>query len=216
MKPLPLALALLLALPCIGAALAKDGISKVNGSIEIGNAEQAGNLHTVNGGIRIAASGSADEVSTVNGGVRLGANARASAIKTVNGGIELDEGTKVAGDVGTVNGSLRFAKGVDVGGHAKSVNGRITLDAAHVGGGIETVSADVEIGADSRVEGGLNVHKPGWGSHDTRKPRIVIGPRAIVQGALTFERDVDLFVSDTATIGAVSGATVQKFSGERP
>jgi hypothetical protein len=47
-------------------------------------------------------------------------------------------------------------------------------------------------------------------------PRIVIGPGAAVQGELRFERTVQLFVSDKATIGTVTGATPISFSGESP
>ena len=45
---------------------------------------------------------------------------------------------------------------------------------------------------------------------------MVIGPGSVVQGTLNFEREVELYVSDTATIGAVEGAKVVRFSGERP
>lgn len=222
MKRLLLAVALSLVLPCapfalVNPAFAQDDVDKVNGSIEVKNGEQAGNLTTVNGGIRIAASGSAGKVTTVNGGVRLGPQARANSVKTVNGGIDLNEGAQVSGNVATVNGGIRLGKGADVGGHAQTVNGRFALEAAHIGGGIETVGGDIEIGAESRVEGGLLVKKPtGWSWGESRKPRIVIGPRAVVQGTLDFEREVELFVSDRATIGTVKGATVQKFSGEQP
>lgn len=216
MKHLPLAVALLV-LPCAGSALAQGDVDKINGSIQIKNGEQAGDLSTVNGGIRIDAAGRAAKVSTVNGGVRLGSQARAASVETVNGGISLDQGAEVAGTVTTVNGGIRLDKSADVGGRAETVNGRISLDAAHVGGGIETVGGDVEIGADSRVEGGIVVKKPsGWSWGRSSKPRIVIGPRATVQGSLNFEREVDLFVSDSATVGAINGATAQKFSGEQP
>jgi hypothetical protein len=47
-------------------------------------------------------------------------------------------------------------------------------------------------------------------------PRIVIGPGATVQGELRFERTVQLYVSDKATIGTVTGATAIPFSGEPP
>jgi len=47
-------------------------------------------------------------------------------------------------------------------------------------------------------------------------PRIVIGPGATVQGDLHFERTVQLFVSDKATIGPVSGATPVPFTGDSP
>ena len=47
-------------------------------------------------------------------------------------------------------------------------------------------------------------------------PRILIGPGSVVGGTLDFERKVSLYVSDKATIGAVRGATVEKYSGEKP
>jgi hypothetical protein len=37
-----------------------------------------------------------------------------------------------------------------------------------------------------------------------------------VKGTLRFERPVELYVSDRATIGPVEGATPVKFSGDRP
>jgi hypothetical protein len=72
------------------------------------------------------------------------------------------------------------------------------------------------------VDGGILVQKEHtnifwffhWGSSDV--PRIVIGPGAVVQGDLRFERPVHLFVSDTATIGPVTGAVAVKFSGASP
>jgi hypothetical protein len=44
----------------------------------------------------------------------------------------------------------------------------------------------------------------------------VIGPGAVVEGDLRFERDVRLYVSDQATVGPISGATAIRFSGDRP
>ena len=45
---------------------------------------------------------------------------------------------------------------------------------------------------------------------------VVIGPHAVVQGTLEFRREVELKVSDSAQIGPVKGATVEKFSGATP
>lgn len=192
-------------------------VDKVNGSIHIEGDQQAGELSTVNGGIRVDSGGSAQKVSTVNGGIELGDRVTVDSVDTVNGGIELGQGARVARAVEAVNGHIALAHGADVAGKASNVNGRITLDAAHVGGGIETVSGDVEIGADSRVEGGLLVEQPhGWSWGKSKNPRIVIGPRAIVEGKLEFRREVDLYVSDTAHVGAITGATANKFSGDHP
>ncbi len=139
------------------------------------------------------------------------------SVETVNGGIELGQGAHVARTVEAVNGHIALAHGADVAGKASNVNGRISLDAAHVGGGIETVSGDVEIGANSRVEGGLLVEQPhGWSWGKSKNPRIVIGPHAVVEGTLEFRRDVDLYVSDSAKVGTITGATANKFTGDHP
>ncbi|MFS6660670.1 hypothetical protein, partial [Staphylococcus aureus] len=84
---------------------------------------------------------------------------------------------------------------------------------------LETVSGDINVGAGSHVEGGILVEKPNngwfhWGND--RKPVIVIGPHAVVQGTLDFRRDVVLQVSDSAQIGAVKGASVERFRGDSP
>lgn len=214
----PALAALVLSLCFAGTALAVGAdVDKVNGSIRIESGQAAGALSTVNGSIHLADDASASKVSTVNGSIELGARARVDKLDTVNGAIRIGADAKVAGTVAAVNGSITLAKGADVSGHASNVNGRFVLDAAHIGGGIETVDGDIDVGADSHVEGGILVDKSsGWFNWFSRKPRIVIGPHAIVQGTLEFRREVDLFVSDSATIGTVSGATAQTFSGAQP
>ena len=205
-----------LVLACAAHARGID-VDKVNGSIHIQGDQQAGDLSTVNGGIRVDSGGSAQKVSTVNGGIELGDRVTADSVETVNGGIEIGQGGKIARTIEAVNGHIELGKGADVSGKASNVNGRITLDSAHVGGGIETVSGDIEVGADSRVDGGILVEKPhGWSWGREKNPRIVIGPRAIVNGSLEFRREVDLYVSDTAHIGTITGATANKFSGDHP
>jgi hypothetical protein len=56
--------------------------------------------------------------------------------------------------------------------------------------------------------------KSNW-SGKPRPLRIVIGPNAKVDGALVFEREVTLYVHQSATIGSVTGATAVRYSGER-
>jgi DUF4097 and DUF4098 domain-containing protein YvlB len=216
-RPIALSAALVSLCLATGAFARGVDVDKVNGSIHIENGQQAGDLSTVNGSIRVDDGTSAAKVSTVNGSIELGEHVTADAAETVNGGIELGTGARISGAVDSVNGGVRLAKGAEIAGHASNVNGRFVLEAAHIGGGIETVSGDIEIGADSRVEGGIVVDKPhGWSWGKPRNPRIVIGPRAVVQGALEFRREVDLYVSDSAKIGAVTGAKAQSFSGEQP
>lgn len=193
-------------------------IDKVNGSIHVPDNATAGKLSTVNGGIRIGAGAHAKSAETVNGGIDVGANATLDSLETVNGGLRVSEKVKIAKTVETVNGSITLDNGVDIGGKLSNVNGGIRLDNAHVGGGIDTVSGDIEVGANSRVEGGIVVEADhSWFRMGSgRLPRIVIGPHATVQGSLVFKRDVELYVNDSATIGNVEGAKPIKFSGDRP
>lgn len=209
--------ALLLAAP----VLADDtDIDKVNGSIRVDGGQTAGDLSTVNGSIRVGDKSTVDDVDTVNGSITLGDDTTASEIDNVNGSISLGERAKVAGAVDSVNGSITLEKGADVKGQVSNVNGRIRLVAAHVGGGIVTSTGDIEVGADSRVENGIRVEKStNWslfkfGKEDV--PRIVIGPGAVVDGTLKFEREVELYVSDKAKIGTVVGAKPVTFTGAEP
>jgi predicted acyltransferase (DUF342 family) len=236
---------LVVALAFAGPLLAAPAdVNQVNGQIAIDASQQAGNLSTVNGSIRIGDRASAGEAHTVNGDIVLGNDVTvaslhsvngtlslgdgsvASSATTTNGGIHLGSHGRIAGAVTTVNGAVTLGAGADVGGRVSTVNGAVRLEAAHVGGGIETVSHDIDIGANSRVEGGLLVHKRDeswletwlrqWFPEHDPLPRIVIGPGAVVTGSLRFERAVKLYVSDRASIGAVQGATAIAFSGEQP
>jgi len=50
----------------------------------------------------------------------------------------------------------------------------------------------------------------------SRTPRIVIGPNAVVDGELRFERQVELFVHPTAKIGTVTGASAKPYPDTLP
>ncbi|WP_064504794.1 hypothetical protein [Frateuria defendens] len=214
----PILLALALTLPLAAAATEED-IGKVNGSVRVEAGQHAGDVSTVNGSVHVGDGAVVRKASTVNGSVDLGGKAQAGEVGTVNGAITLGEDSRVQGEVGAVNGAVRLGRHAEVLGKTSNVNGAIVLDAAHVAGGLGTVSGDITVGADSRVEGGILVDKPngGWlhfGSD--RKPHVVIGPHAVVQGTLEFRREVALEVSDSARIGPVKGATPVKFSGAAP
>ena len=220
-KPCPapaILFATLLAMPLMTEAA--NDISEVNGAIEVAANQQAGNLSTVNGQIQIGAGASVGAVDTVNGRISLDKGGSAESLKTVNGSITVEAEGRVGRSVTTVNGSITLEHNADVQGRVATVNGDIRLDGAHVGQGIQTVEGDIEVARQSRVEGGIHVEKEqtGWFSFSfwDQPPRIVIGPGAVVQGTLKFEREVKLYVSDTATIGPVEGAKVIRFSGERP
>jgi DUF4097 and DUF4098 domain-containing protein YvlB len=194
----------------------------VNESIRVSAGRKKEDASTVNGSIQVDANATVGGAETVNGKIELGEHATADELHTVNGSITLDSGASVAHGISAVNGKLTLHSGAEVGGGLSNVNGKILLESAHVGGLVKTISGDMDIGSNSHVDGGLLVEKGStdvfwffhWSSEDI--PKIVIGPGAVVQGTLRFEREVHLFVNDTATIGPVSGATPVKFSGDKP
>lgn len=200
----------------VALAQSPRGISKVNGGITVDAGETVGNLSTVNGGIRINANAVAGKVNTVNGAIRMDEGARAGSLDSVNGSIRLAEKSTLTGDISGVNGAITLAPQARVDGDVDNVSGTITLDAAQIGGSLSTVNGPVLIGSGSVVEGGLTVNKSNGISLGSKPPRIVIGPDAEVRGDLVFERDVELYVHDTARIGRVEGATAQRFSGSQP
>jgi len=210
---------------CILAGLSACGYSsndsdtlKVNGSIHVAAGKPSSAVATVNGSISVDEGAAITTAETVNGAVLLGAHATAASLQTVNGSITLNPDAQVAGSAEAVNGTMRLLDGAQVTGRLSNVNGDIELRAAHVAGGIRTVSGNISVSGNSRVEGGILVEKPSGGlfHFGNGVPRIVIGPGAVVQGELRFEREVKLYVSDHATVGPVSGATAISFSGDQP
>jgi len=210
-------LALLPALAC-AACVQGDGNDRINGAVNVAAGQPAADASTVNGAINVAAGAAVLKAGTVNGSIKLGDGATASKLGTVNGAITVGENARVAGDVATVNGAIKLRKGAEVGGSLRNVNGEFSIEAAHVGGDIETVVGDITVGADSRIDGGIRLTQSGGVSISIGKtiPVIVIGPGAVVAGPLEFDREVKLYVSERATIGAVTGATPVSFSGDQP
>jgi outer membrane lipoprotein SlyB len=93
-----------------------------------------------------------------------------------------------------------------------SLTGAITMQRnARVTGDVETGNGEIVLEAGSQVTGKLS-NTIGRGT----PPRVVIGPRATVAGALRFKREVKLLVSESATIGPVVGATPVMFATEQP
>ncbi|WP_313171105.1 hypothetical protein [Stenotrophomonas sp.] len=197
-------------------AMASEDISKVNGSIQTQAGTTYGDLETVNGSIQLAAGVQANSVETVNGSVRIEDNVQAHSIETVNGAIRGGRNLVLTHGLDTVNGGIYVDRGSRIGGDIETVNGSIGLVAVQLGGDIETVNGDITVGIDSVVKGGIKVNRPSFGISLTapRKPRIVIGPNAVVEGQLVFEREVTLLVHDSAKIGPVTGATPQRFDSE--
>ena len=151
-------------------------------------------ISKVNGSVTAEAGQAYGDLETVNGSIRIGAGATVDDASTVNGSITVGDGARLE-SLEAVNGSLRLGRDVQV------------------AGGIETVNGDITVGIGSHVKGGIKVEKPrGWSIKPRRDPRIIIGPNAVVEGPLVFERPVTLYVHTSARIGAVTGATAKPFS----
>ena len=196
-------------------ALAQQDVSTVNGSVSADAGQAYGDLETVNGSVSIAAGATVEDASTVNGSITVGDKAQAASLETVNGAIRIGKDVQVRKDVETVNGSIFTDRGTTIGGNVDTVNGAIGLVGTQLAGGIETVNGDITVGIGSHVKGGIKVEKPrGWSIKPRRDPRIIIGPNAVVEGPLVFERPVVLYVHRTAKIGPVTGATAQSFDGD--
>lgn len=227
-------LLMLMAVPALGATLNKSikieaggessGATSVNGSITIGeNAVVTGDVKTVNGSIRVDSGARIEDASTVNGGVRLANAVQADNLSTVNGSIRVAESVTVAGEIEAVNGRISIDKGSTVTDDVTNVNGKIALTGAEIGGDVSTVTGDIDVVGGSVVKGDLIVAEPsswGFGKSQSRKPRIVIGPGSSVNGIIKLEHKVELFISETASVGGVSGVMslddVVRFSGDSP
>ena len=209
-------LALTLALPLAYAADGKD-VDKVNGSITASAGQAWGDLTTVNGSIHVDDGVTVSDGETVNGSIKVGDNARTGDLQTVNGAIRLGRGVQ-AGDLTTVNGSIFADYGSRLAKDIETVNGSIGIVHTELAGGIRTVTGDITVGVNSHVHGGIHVDKQqhGWSIHlgKQRPPRVIVGPGATVDGPLVFQREVVLYVHDSARIGAVTGAKVLHFSGD--
>ena len=105
-------------------------------------------------------------------------------------------------------------------GGSDSVNGAITLNHAKVDGMVVTTNGDIMVVRSSVIGGGIRVEKPdtnwSWGGNKPKVPRVVIGNGSVVNGPMTFEREVELFVHTSAKVGEITGATPTPFTESLP
>ncbi len=203
-------------------AIAEDmATSNVNGSINIDAGEHRGNLSTVNGSIHVGQQATAGHVNTVNGSLNVDAGATVSTATTVNGSINIRDGAHVQGSISSVNGGLHVDHDAEVTGNVTNVNGGIHVVGAHIGGFIDTHNGNIDLGPNAHIDGSVRIEKDnswnfGFFWATPGEPRVIVEPGTVVRGKLVFERPVRLYVSDRATIGAVEGADVIRFSGDHP
>jgi len=197
--------------------------STVNGSITVGSSAIVdGTLETVNGSIRIDDNSRFQSASTVNGSIRIGAGAMTDSVSSVNGTIRIGANASIAEELSVVNGKVTIDEGGRIGGDVSNVNGEIVIEGTEIGGSLSTVTGDVTLTRGSTLKGDLVIEEPsgwGWGRRHS-KPQIIIGPDSAVVGTIIAEHEVELFISDSASVGAVSGEIsldqAVRFSGDRP
>jgi DUF4097 and DUF4098 domain-containing protein YvlB len=226
-------LALLMVVPACATSLNKSirieagetssGASTVNGSIKVGTgAIVTGKVSTVNGTIRVEEDARVEKVSTVNGSVRVFDGVQSESLGTVNGSIQVGSKVTVDGEVTAVNGKIVLDSGTKVSGDISNVNGEIKLRGAEVGGDLETENGDVMLSEKAVLKGDLTVEKPSrrGNTYNSRDPRIVIGPGSRVEGSIVLKRQVELFISTSAEVGAIGGVMSMddavRFDGEKP
>ena len=207
----------------VGDGEEAGGQSTVNGSISVGSdATINGSLDTVNGTIRVDSNSRVGDVHTVNGSIRLSDGVSAEDLESVNGSIRLAENVTVDGEVSVVNGKITLDSGTSVAQDVSNVNGEISLVGADVGGDLTTVNGDVTLSSGSTLRGDLVIEEPGgWGwNRKKRMPKVIIGADSRVEGTIRLEREVELFISESAEVGGVSGEMDMddaiRFSGDRP
>ncbi len=207
----------------IGAGETSSGASTINGSISVGSdAVVTGSLETVNGAIRIEANAQVEDAETVNGSLRVGDGVKSNDISSVNGSIRIGSSVTVTGEVSAVNGRISLGSGSTISDDVSNVNGEIKLSGAEVGGDLSTVNGDVLIVDKAVLKGDLTIEKrSGWGTHKNKhKSKVIVGPGSRVAGNIILEQEVELYISETADVGGVSGVMSMddavRFSGARP
>lgn len=200
-----------------GSTVTED-MATVNGDVEVGarvEAESA-DFRTVNGSVEIGEGSKVGALGTVNGSIKVDAEARVGRAATVNGRIVFGRGAQAAGDLSTTNGSIRVEPGALVGGNVESVNGLLEFRGAHIRGSVENYNGGIRVLEGAVIEGGLAVRRPDDSSSLEHTPVVIIGPGSRVNGPLVFEREVRLFVHETAHVGSVTGAEAVRYAGDEP
>jgi DUF4097 and DUF4098 domain-containing protein YvlB len=208
----------------ISAGSESDGATTVNGSISVGKgAVVSGTLRTVNGKIRVDDDATIEDAETVNGSLIIGDAVSAGDLSTVNGSVSLGERASISGGVEAVNGGIILEQGSKVRQDVSNVNGDMEFSGSEISGNVTTVNGDIDLSHGAVVKGNVIVEKPnswGWGNNDNKVPKIVIGPGSEVEGTIRLERKVELYLSESAKVGGVTGvmsmSDAVRFSGDRP
>jgi hypothetical protein len=192
----------------------------VNASYTVSAGVPTETISSVNGDVHIETRAAAKRVVTITGEVTIDSEGTAYSVETVSGAIHIGSRVKIRDYVKSVAAPITVDPGAEIGGSVENTGGDIKIDGATVLGGIVGAAANITVDGQSRIKGGLQYHEisarlRGAGDFN-RQPVVIVGPNASVEGELSFKRPVILYVSDKATIGAVSGTTPIVFRGASP
>lgn len=193
-----------------------DGVT-INGNVRVEKHADArdSSFKTVNGSVVVEEDARVNDCATVNGSVRIGDRTKSGDLRTVNGDLKVGRDAIIDGHIQLVNGSVRLAPGAEVQGDVGTVNGLIEMHAARVDGNVTNTNGGMMIMDGSQVQGDVKVKDAGDDPY-SKPPKIVIGEKARIRGRLVFDRPVELYVHDSAEIGPVSGAQINRYSGREP
>ena len=182
-------------------------LTTVNGSVSIGADSQLdGDGSTVNGSIRVGDRAVVNDVASVNGSVTIGDDVQLRDAKAVNGSIVSGSRVSSSGIFETLNGRIEVGPDSVVEGGIGTANGDILVRGAEVGR-ITTGNGDITLEANSRVNGEILVERPRrFNEEEAQAIRVEIGANSTVVGPLRFEREVELRIHQSATVGEIIGA----------
>ena len=189
----------------------QGNFSTVNGSITLrADAGVDGSVRTVNGGVRLHERARAGDIKSVNGAIRIGEAAQTGALETVNGELQVANGARIDGAMETTNGGIRIGDQVAVAGSVATVNGSIELGASEVTGQVSNRNGNIDLLGDCRVGGG--VHLRSRRESEQREPDVLtIGAGCEVVGEIVIDRKAEVRAHESAVLGPVRGADVQRF-----
>lgn len=180
-------------------------VSKVFGSIEVGEGRSVGDVESVNGSIRLEDDSTAGEVETVNGSIKIYDHVSARSLETTNGRIRGGRNLQVEDGITTVNGSIDLEKGTVVGRDVRNVNGSIEISGTEIKGNVSTVNGDVIISRGSVVHGDVVFREPGrsWWHDDHDEPTLDVDDDCRIEGDIVLYQRVRLRIADGASIGDI-------------
>lgn len=170
----------------------KGSLRSVNGSITIDHeAIVEGNCSTVNGTINVGENCDVGEISCVNGTITVDRNSKIEEVSTVNGSIELGSEVDVNGDASTVNGQITSKMGVKIAGGMNTVNGDMTTIETRIVGDMSTVNGDISLQEKSVVEGNIIIKRDNLNNKRKKhKPLVVtIDSKSKVKGDIEVRGD---------------------------